>query len=431
MTFMKWAATAAVVAATALVSGCGGGGSDSGNADIRLINASVGYPSLDMSVNGNVVGTSVAYGTASNYSNQNVNATTATIASGGITVLAPSLSSVICGARCSFIAYGWNGGISRVILQENLAQPSAGYTALNLQNLAPDAGALDIYLTALPTDPLSSPIASGVAGGNGSGFVPVDVTKNATFTITLTGYNNKNDVRLKIPNVSLPALQVATLIATATPGGTLVNGILAVQNGAVTPYTGTNARVRMVATVTGNPTVSATRAGITVLDAQVATAVGDYVTVPASADPVNACVNATCTNVTGTFVAGHDYTVLAYGSGAAPQYSVLDDNNQLPLVAGTTKLRVVNGLANTTAGVTMTLDFVKQASGVVPGTASTPSTVTVTNTTNSLVVTSPLAPGVNLFKQDLTLLQGGLYEVILFGDTADTTTAHGQLNKLR
>ncbi len=449
MRFMKWAAAAAAIAGVALVSGCGGGGG-SGNADIRLINASVGYSTLDFSVNGNTVGTAIAYGAASAYSNQDVNATTATLASNGATVLAPSLSSVVCSSRCSLIAFGWNGAISRVILQETYAQPAAGYTALNLQNLAPDAGPLDIYLTASPTAPLTSPIASNVAGGNGSGFIPVNVgASGATYTITITGYNAPTDVRLQIPNITLPALQVATLIATATPGGVLVNGVLAIQNGAVSAYTGTNARVRVVGTLLNNPIISATRAGQDLLDPQVTLAVGDYVTVPSGTTPVtmNLAPFSTPTVITSSsiptnFVAGHDYTILVSGTQTAPIINTLDDDNRLP-VAGTFKIRLTNGLSNAPAGqgVSLKLDSSTKASAVPAGTTSVPTVVTVTNLAQTISALSPLSTANQLNPVPSQILQSGaVYEVFMYGDAtipfngtnaATPNVVQGQLNQLR
>ena len=422
MTLMKWAATAAVVAVTALVSGCGGGGSGGSNADIRLINASVGYSTLDLTVNGNVVGTGIAYGAASNYSNQNVNNTTSTIANNGTTVLAPTMSSVSCPSRCSLVVYGWNGSIARTIIQENRDQPAAGTSTLYLLNLAPDAGSLDFYLTASPTAPLTTPVASSVAGGTGAVTVQTVSSTSTNYTLTVTGAGQPADVRLQIPSISLPALQTATAIITATSGGTLVNGMLAIQNGAVTNYPGTNARLRVVSGITGvNSTtpsnIGAYRNSLTLLDpALLSPAIGDYTTVPPGSDPVTINVNGApfALPTQPTLVTGGDYTLLLWGTPGAIQSKLIADDNRLPTTAGTAKFRLTNALTNQAGGLNLAVNFGPLVSNVLPGFTGVPAQpVTVSSVSVDLQVQGGSKVLYDI--PTLTVQQGAVYEVMMLG----------------
>lgn len=435
MTFMKWAATAAVVAVTALVSGCGSGGSGS-DASVRLINASVGYASLSMTVNNNAVGTAVAYGSASNYSTQDVSQTV-TISNGatGSTLLQPTLSSTQCGARCSVIAYGWaDATLQRLTLQENQDQPAAGKTRLNIQNLAPDAGSLDIYVDSSSSTPGTTKISSGLLGGYGTGFYDYDA---GTYTVTITGANDVSDVRMQISNVSLPALQVATLILTAGSGGTtaatstvtggaLVNGILAIQGGALSTFSSSTARVRIVSTMPGTATtISATRGSSTLLSQQVGQYKGKYITVNSGSAAVSVVVNGAPINLTPTLQAGGDYTLMVWGMPASPSVAVIPDDNRLPTSSSTGKIRLYNGLANASgAGLTLTLNFANYASNVLPGTVSEPDfpPASATNQPYPAVVTSTAFPGVNLLTLPqptgnyVSITAGNIYELFMAGD---------------
>ena len=142
MMFKTWAATAAMLS-LALLSACGGGGKGSSDVQIRLVNASAGYASLDLSVNSIAINTAVNYGAAGSYGTVSTSATTSQVLSGGTTVVstAPTLSSSY---KYSLIAYGWPGAVRTTLLQEGEVAAATGSSKLLVLNLAPDAGALDV-----------------------------------------------------------------------------------------------------------------------------------------------------------------------------------------------------------------------------------------------------------------------------------------------
>lgn len=432
MAFMKWAATAAAVAGmVALVSGCGGGGSDSGSggsAEIRLLNATNGFASLDLKVDDKAVNSGVAYAAAGAFTS--IGATSsATIQAAGTSISSRSLS-LAAGVKHTLIAYGRTSPLpTALILREDFAAPTAGNTLLNVLNAAPDAGALNVYLTAACTDSLdnASPFTVPVAPGAGSGYVTATA---GTYCIRVTNANDRNDLRLSIPSVSLPSLQVANLILSQSTGGLLVNGILLVQGGNITNYPGSSARVRVLASLTGEATVAVARAGATLMSTTKSTNILDYQTVVAGNNDINVTVaGAALAPLTGKDLAsGGDYTILVWGTPGAAQVSVITDDNRLP-VDGQVKLRVVNGLANLPGGVTLKADQTTVAADVLPGTASPYVTRTADLGTSTTPLTLTPASALNAIER--TTLSTGVWDLILLGDGSDKTKSVYSLRKVR
>jgi len=429
MRLMKWAAVSAAIAAAAVLAACGSSGSG-GNADVRLINASAGYSSLDLTVNNASLSTGVAYGTAGNYGSVDINNSGTQVIAAGTTVISRTLS-LLAGNKYSMIAYGWPSGMNYTLLQETEPAPAAGSAKLLVLNLAPDAGALNVYLT--PSTPVTgaAPFASGVLGGGGSGYL---LTTTGTYHVRVTGSASTDvntDVRLDIPAITLADTSVNTLIITPTAGGVLVNAMTVVQTGAVASYGGSNARIRVVDSVLGAGTVPvvATRNGSTLLNTNSAAPVGTYQIVGATNDPINVSVNSIpLAAVTPLLAAGSDYTVLVYGTTSAPQISVIADDNRLPVTAGYAKVRVINGAADPSQIMSMTLDFVSIASNVAPGTASTPALVQQSTTLGSaLEVTTPQIITPVFSQATFNIANLGVYTVYMLANSAGNNNLVGQL----
>jgi hypothetical protein len=113
--------------------------------------------------------------------------------------------------------------------------------------------------------------------------------------------------------------------------------------------------------------------------------------------------------------AGNDYTMLVYGSAASPSVSLLSDDNKLPNSTVNAKIRVINGLSNTTGGVDLRVNYAAYGSNVVPGSASTATqTPAVTNAQVSVTASQTAA---SLFsKSDVTLTANNNYSVFVLGD---------------
>ncbi|MDM4768529.1 DUF4397 domain-containing protein [Pelomonas sp. SE-A7] len=419
MRFGSLATLVALVGSTLLAAcGGGGGGSSSSNAQMRLINASVGYSSLDFTIGTTKTNTGVAYATAGTYADVNTGSTASQVQANGTGTTLVSISPTLTGgSKYSVIAYGWSGALRTTLLQEEEAVPTtAGTSKLLVLNEAADAGALDVYLTGA-TDSLdnASPMATGIVGGASSGYIGLN---SGSFRVRVTGNGNRNDVRLDIPSISLEALKVHSLIITPTQGGVLVNGIFMQQQGNPTNYANNTARARVVASVANNAQVGSTSGGKTLLQNSVAPTIGDYLTLPAGSNAINTTVNGTAMAAANVnLTAGGDYTLMVWGDASAPQLVVFPDDNRLPTTAGTAKMRLINGVAGAPAGLTLTLDFSAIASTIVPGTVSSQLTVPA-STSSQLSVTSPVSP-TPLFKETgLTINQNGIYTVFVMGGGA-------------
>jgi len=434
MRFLKWAAASAAVATVALLTACGGSGGSTTKADMRLINASVGYASLDMSVNNASVSTGVAYGAAGSYTSVDTTLSGTQVISGGTTVIqtTPSLAG---DAKYSLIAYGWPNAMRTALLQEQEPAPAASVAKLLVLNLAPDAGALNVYLTTGAPATGAAAFATSVLGGSGSGYLQI---ASGTFHVRVTGSASTDvntDVRLDFDGLVLDSASVNTLIITPTAGGVLVNAMSVVQAGAVKPYGGNNARVRVIDSVVGAPgtdvAVVATRGSTTLLDSGSAAPVGYYTIVPATNDAISLTLNGVAMAAqTPALSAGSDYTVLVWGTLSAPQVTVIPDDNRLPL-AGYAKIRLLNGAADGLSQ-TMSLDYQSLAPNVAPGTASTPVQVLAGTGTSSLLEIKASNSVTAVFSQSPFNIQNqGIYTVYMLGNSTVAGNLAGFVNKDR
>lgn len=417
MRFGSLATTVALIGSVLLTAcGGGGGGSGGGSAQMRLINASVGYSSLDLTIGTTKASTGIAYANAGTYSSVDTGATASQVQANGTgTTLASITPTLTGGSKYSVIAYGWSGALRTTLLQEEEAVPTtAGTSKLLVLNLAADAGAVDLYLTgASDTLDNASPTASAVNGGSSSGYVSLN---SGSFRARITAAGDRTKILLDIPSISLEALKVHSLVITPTQGGVLVNGIFMQQQGTPTNYASTLARARVVTSLTNSPQVGASFGGKALLQVSQAPQISDYVALSAGTGAVVANVNGTAVALGDRQLqAGGDYTLMIWGDSANPQLALLTDDNRLPTTAGTAKLRLINGVAGLNAGLTMTLDFTAIASNVLPGTSSGILSVNTT-TGGQLEVTSPTSATPVYTNTNFSLPQGSVYTVFMLGN---------------
>ena len=391
MRFTPWATRLVLtlsLSATAFLTACGGGGGGSSDTQVRLLNATRSYAQLDLSVNDKTINSKVGYATVGDYGSVDTNNTATKVLTSDVgTSVSATTPSLTSGSNYTFITYGFAGAVRTTLLQEAETVPDANKAKLLVLNLAPDAGALDIYVTTA-TDSLDTATAltTNLQGGAGSGYIQLN---SGTFRVRVTGYNKRTDLRLDIPAVTLDSASVNTLILTASDGGVLVNGITLVQKGAVKNFANTQSRVRTVAALSNGGTVGSTINGQQMFSTAISPLISDYVTTASGASTLNVTVGGVTYPFTApTLTAGKDTTLLVWGDPAAPKLSVLDDDNRLPTVSGNVKIRLVNAIAAQTAGVSLNVDFSAIASNVLPGLASTPNSISST-TASQVEVTVP------------------------------------------
>ncbi|MDE2613830.1 MAG: DUF4397 domain-containing protein [Burkholderiales bacterium] len=411
------------VALALALTGCKSG-SGSGSASVRVVNATHGHASIDLLVSGTKYAGPATTGQASSYGSVPSGSQTVQWAdSGTVTALAsvgPSLSE---SQAYTLIAYDSNGLLKAAWVGENDVAPAANTLNLRVIDLATDAGAVDVYVTAPGVDlntvnPNFSVGASGTSPSTAFlAFTP------GTYEIRVTANGNKGDLRLDIPSVALANQQNVVVLLTPTLGGALVDGGVLIEQGAYTASYNGNARVRLVSGVPGG-TVSASTATTTLASNLPSPSIGSYAMVPPGAAAWTVSVNGAAAAVPPiTLSAGSDNTLLVTGQQASPAVSLLVDDNHAPAVTTMANVRLVNGTTDAVNGLTLTVDSAIVANGVVPGSSSAYANVRVQASTTSHfeVSTLPLTP-TPIAAIDRTLVAGGVYTVFVLGNTATAIT---------
>lgn len=377
------------LSATAFLTACGGGGDGDSNTQVRLLNATRSYSQLDLTVNDKTINSKVAYAAVGEYGSVSTNSTaTRVLTSDTGTSISATTPTLTGGSNYTYITYGFAGAIRTTLLQEAETVPEANKAKLLVLNLAPDAGAMDTYITTAANCALTSETAltTNLQGGAGSGYIQVN---SGTFRVCVTGYNKRSDLRLEIPAVTLDSATVNTLVLTASEGGVLVNGITMVQKGAAKNFANTQSRVRTVAALSAAGQVTSSINGQAMFNSAISPLISEYVTTTSGASTLSLAVNGVARTVTApTLTAGKDTTLLVWGDPADPKLAVLDDDNRLPTVSGDVKIRVVNALP--TSGAGLNVAFGSIASNVAAGSASTFGTTSSSSTGVQVDLTMPV-----------------------------------------
>lgn len=451
MRFTPWATRLALtlsLSATAFLTACGGGGGGDDKAEVRLLNVTLTQASLDLVLGDNQsVSAKVTPGTVGTYGSVSTSSSGNVVTSGSGTSVAAVAPSLTGGSKYTLITYNSAGLVRTSLLQESQDAAPSGKAKLLVLNLAPDAGAMDVYVLGTGDSPdTATPLVSNNAGGGGAGYTQVN---SGTFRIRVTGTGVRNDLRLDIPAVTLDSASVNVLILSNTTSGSLVTGTQVVQQGKAAHFVNPLTRVRVLNGLSGTPTVSASVADsttstvTTILAASRPLNLSSYATFNAGAGTVTVVVDgAPQTLVASSFVAGQDYTVLVSGAAGAAQVKVLKDDNTLPSVNGNVKIRLINGLSDPSATATLNVNSQDVQSAINVATGSTSDSFSSANFANGgtgvpVIVTSPITlSGDPLWVQSgtltspgNTLLQAnGVYTVVVTGDPANV---RGRLYKDR
>lgn len=423
---MRWLG-ATLALGVALLVGCGGSSGSSTSASLRLMNVASGYASVDLAIDGAAANAGVGFGQVGSYAHAATTGVSTVISeTGSISALSTSTRTLAKDEHYTLLVYGSTGAVKTALITENATAAASGFTNLQIMNLAPDAGAVDVYLTG-SGDLLANatPTASGVAA---SDTVPYVAVTSATYRLRVTGAGDKNDLRLDVSGLVLSSTQAATLVLAEGTGGVLVNAALLVQQGAATPLANAQARLRVVSAVTAGAAVTANVSGSTVASAAVAPNIGDYKLVAGStAAPVTLSVDGLAVPVTSpSLVPGGDYTLLVWGDAAAPHTTLVADDNRYATVTGAAKMRLINGTTGASVPLTLKADFSVVAQSVAQGQASDYANVAA-STAMRLDVSSPTNAAVYSLT-DANIVAKGVYTIYLLGDAAAPVA---DLRKLR
>jgi hypothetical protein len=383
----------ALVAIAAIVAACGSSNNNSSNASVRLVNAT-SAATLSVALNATSEFSGVPAGNASKYVSVGPGTYTVTVTSAGGTLTSSTQTLGLgSGQTFSLLAYERDGAIFTALVTENETAPSTGFGVLGLANLSPDSGPLDVYVVS-PGAPIIGLAPTFQNVQDGAAALSTTLA-TGTYDVVATASGNVNDVRLRAASQAIGNQQIVSLGLTSTPGGALVNGVFLVQGGGVSFAPATNARARVVSALptSGSYQVVATVGGTTLPAAFAGLPTSSYALVPGNATTYTVSISGTAvaTLPPATFTTGGDFTILVYGTAAAPTVTVFTDNNQTP-VAGEVNLRLVNAGVTATGGLSLYDNGVQVASQIAYGAASGYSGVGVANTTVLELIEVGVAP---------------------------------------
>jgi hypothetical protein len=402
------------------LAGCGGGdtGDDRTKARLRFVNASAYADGLDLVVDDSLRFVGVGYGSDPGYVDVDPDATASRITRSGSPTTLVSLAPALARDRhYTMIAWGAEGALSAVVVDEEGGEPAAGDSLLSVLHAAPDADSLDVYVTrADETLAESVPAHAGLGGGTLSDPATL---RSGTWRLRVTTAGSKTDVRLDLPAVTLDDEGVATLVITGSSSGHLVNALLLRQRGAVVRGDNPEARVRLVAGVPGNASVRLDIDGAPIVEGLVSPLAGDYARVPAGVVRWQVAVDGgTPFAAERTLPAGSDQTLVVFGEppapGIAPALVWLDDDNRRP-DDGQLRLRLVHALDAVPGSITLAVDLGLVAGNVERGTASDGVELDTALSADLLVRAD--ADGSVLYEAaDQALVAGSVYSLFLTGD---------------
>jgi len=431
MRLKTWAALAAATLTLPLLGGCGN--DDANKGEVRLINATTEYASLDLytqdsSGNNDLVVSGTAAGAASAYTGVDKGSYTFVVKSGGAAANATTVTGAVAKTdHYSIVTYLTGGAAKAMYLSDEEDSPANGNAKVRVFNAASgEAASVDVYLTNNDCTALSvtdTAFASAVTGLQGTYAQVTAASAGTPWNVCVFTAGDRSTLLLDIPALKLKNQEIATLILTHTAGGVLLNGAVLDQQGAMTPYTSAIARVRVAAdpdSTAPNGLVSVTLNGTEVTALQSARSVNSYTAVSSGALTASVTIDGVTTNgfTLANTAAGSDYTLLVTGSPSGPTLTLLkDDNTPSTSSTQTVKARFINGVNGSTATLSATIDnrsigsatFKNQSASYTtfPATAGT-STVVPSITTNPASLTSQTFPA------------NGVYTVFIWGDGVNT-----------
>jgi Domain of unknown function (DUF4397) len=412
--------------ATPWLAGCGGGpGPDDAGRRLRVLHASVGLDAVDVYLDNDRTSRGLAFGSVSGYKGVSSGVRVELNPADSASVLATVSPAVSGDKDYTLVAYGWAGGVKTLLLADDAEDPDSGRFKLRVLHAAPDAGAVDVYLTGDTEDDLgaATPVAAALAGNALGSFVQ---RAAGSWRIRVTGAGQAGDLRLDLSGQVLARGQVYTLVLVSGRGGVLVSAVLVAQGGGAQSLPNPSARLRLVASVADLATVDVELGGTPLSAGLVSPTLGAYRLVPAGSPELIVQVNGASVSAPALALAsGSDTTLLVTGTAAAPQVSVIADDNRLPSNPTNVMMRLVHAAASL-AGANLVLNVNLSDVANAGFSAGSGYGKLSAGTGFDIEITSPLQPAPVFRDTDRTLVAGAVYTVFLL---SSGTTAVGRINR--
>jgi len=432
MRLKTWAAGIAVALTLPFLHGCGN--DDAQKGEVRVINATTEYPSLDLYTQASdgsddLVVSGTAAGTTSAYTGVDRGSHTFVIKSSGAAANAATVTGTVAKTdHYSIVTYLTGGKASATFLSDEESHPASGNAKLRIFNAATgEAASVDVYLSTNPCSGLTVTDTAFASAVTGLQTTYGQVTASAAGTpwnVCVFSAGDTSTLLLDLPSLTLKDQEIATLILTHTAGGVLLNGAVLDQQGAMTSTTSQISRVRVAADAASSGQVSVTLGSVNLTSLATSPSVNDYETIASGTLSGSVTINGTATPITSlALTPGTDYTLLVSGDASAPVVTLIADNNTPSTsTTSTVKARVINGVNGLSGTLSATIDN-KSLGNVTPNTASSyvqiPAT-TGTSTVQASIVTNPAS----LVNQSFTA--NGVYTVFIWGDASAPKLAISQ-----
>jgi Domain of unknown function (DUF4397) len=405
---------AAAFAVLALVSGCKGKNSQN-TTDMRSLHAVVDAEPLDVLVDSDVKTSALPFGSTSSYvqfdsgtRDVQVRSTTAQ------TILSDKQLSFSSGVNNTLVIYGKRAAMQTQVVLDDTVSPSSGHFRVRALNLAPDAGAVDLYVT---TGPISSSGGSIVPAASYGALTGAAEVANGSLQVTLTT-SGTQDILFQSPAQNFSDNSTYTIVVLPSLSGKLVSAVLLTQgaNPSGTLLQNPFARVKAVNAIPDASALNFKADGTVLLSSVPFMGSSNYVTTAAGTHSLQI----EASNVPGTIIASlskalgaaTDYSAIAAGSLAAPSLIAIADDNSLP-TSGFAKIRFVNAQPGS-AAVDVLLNFAAQTTGLPAGSASTYFQVTP-SLTYTITFATPGGVTVIATLSPVEIDAGAVYTGYLFG----------------
>jgi Domain of unknown function (DUF4397) len=409
-----------LAALTLALAACGGGDDEraaTGNAHLRVINATADVASIDLTVDGEAGDETRAFAAVARDGQSEF----ALLAAGGYTLrgkragaaaaLALNTAGLEKDKRYTAFVHGREGDHRVHAVIEDEPEPPAGKATLRVFHAAADAGPVDVYLTesgAALED--SVPHARNVVPATLSSYLAIN---RGAWRLRVTGQGDPRDVRLDLPALELADKARVTIVLQASAGGALVHALVSQYQGALALAKNTQARVRLAAGVAGSGVVTASVGGASVNVNLRSPSVGNYTLVPAGVVPVSVSVNGQPPIVRNTNIAvGGDFTLAAFATPDGPDWQRVLDNNQPPAQGERAKVRLLHMAPALDTMLTLSVDFVAVSQDVFLANPHLYAPVTAAARAR-LEVTTPLTPQPLYLNDSAAIAARGVYTLFV------------------
>ena len=365
---------AALCAVSLVLTGCSkSGGGNSGDAQLRILNAFSEAAALNVTVASTATATALPFQGLTQYTTISSGTPAFTVGvTGATTTLINTTYNISAGSKYTYIVFGPLTGVGAMLGNDAFNDPGNGFFSLRVANAAAGSGAVDIYLTAPGADITSSaPTLTNISYGVTSAFAPIAIGASFEIRVTTTG---TKDVLFDSTPKTFAEHSANDLVVFSKGSGKLVNVALLVHDSAGTGAIADNllAQYKVINASLVPSALNIFLDGTLQLSNIPYRGVSNYQKTSAGAHSFK--IEATSTpgaallTLSQTLSPATDTSIALAGTAGALTALVLNDNN-LPPPSGTAGVRVVNTSAGG-AAFDVFVNFSKQVSSLAVNSAS-------------------------------------------------------------